>query len=177
MKKKYLIILVLFSFVACTTTMTSRILHQSFESSAEKKKILDAINYVLVENGFDIKMVNESFGIISTEWRPISRGADTAASILSAIASSGPARQYSSVFMIQAQIMENGYKLIPKMKSIQKTSGLWGTSQSDTVYYPEKNSNEAKIAIKLIEEINSLLGIPNDYYWEEKVITVGGEKE
>ena len=60
MKKIYLMFLVLFIFIGCVTTITTRMVNQPIKKSIEDKKFLDSVSYVLTENGFEIKMINET---------------------------------------------------------------------------------------------------------------------
>ena len=115
-------------------------------------------------------MINESFGIINTEWRGVKSGADTAMSVFSVLLSSS-ATKYSRDLMMQVKLTETGYKLAPKLRRKSKSSGLYGGS-SEEIEYPTQESPEGKLAMKIVEEINDKLGIGNDYIWEEKVITI-----
>ncbi len=178
MKKITVLGLIVLIVMGCTTTITTRMINQPIsEDTIERQKLLDTIGFVLIENGFDIKMVNESFGIVNTEWRTVESGVDTALNILSILGSSSSTTTHSRAMMIQIQITENGYKLSPKLKRISRTRSAFGGSSDDRVDYPTKDSPEGKLAVKILEEINRLLGIENNYLWEEKVITIGEENQ
>lgn len=160
----------------CATTITTRMVTQPY-SIDDKKKVLDAITFVLSENGFDIAMMNDAYGICNTTWRPVHSGADTAASILSIAASAmsrGPSSYstFSREMMISVQLLENGYKIIPKVKRVSSTTSLFATTERDDITYPTQSSDEGKLINKLISEINALLGIPDNYFWEEKEISI-----
>jgi len=167
------LLFVLLLIAGCATTMTTRMVTQPVSDQLEIKKFLDAVSAVLIQNGFDIKMLNESFGIINTDWRPVKSGADTAATIISAFGS-GPMTVYSRVIMIQVQKTPDGYTVTPKLKRMAQSASLFGSTQ-ENVDYPTRESAEGKLVEKMIQEINALLGMPNTYYWEEKVIDIGAQ--
>ena len=156
--------------VGCTTMITTRMIAQP--AQLEAKALLDAASYVLVGNGFDIKLINESFGLLTTEWRPVNSGADTAASVLSVLGS-GPATVYSRVLMIQVQRgADGGYTLTPKIRRQAQTA----FQTQENVDYPTPQSAEGQLAEKIIQEINALLGLPNNYHWEEKTIEISPQR-
>ena len=173
-------VLLAFVTVGCSTTITTRMVIQP--TSSEKKDTIDAITYVLTDNGFDIAFINENHGLINTTWRPIQSGADTAASVLSALGSAmshdhSAYSTYSREMMISIQLLEDEYKVIPKLKRKETRTSLWASSSENSIEYPKPDSSEGKLVMKIINEINSLLNIPNDYYWEEKVIDVNTEND
>jgi uncharacterized lipoprotein len=148
-------------------------INQPVVDPIETKNFFDTVSYVLIENGFDIKMINETYGIISMEWRPVKSGADTAATILSAFDSSGSMTSYSRALMVQIQMTDTGYVLAPKLKRMSTTTSGFGRSSQENVDYPTPESHEGKLATKIVEEINIKLGLPNNYMWQEKVIEIG----
>lgn len=169
--------IVIFLLLSCATTITTRMVTQLVLIGDNKKDVLDAITFVLSDNGFDIAMVNETYGICNTAWRPVQSGADTAATILSITASAlsrGPSSYstFSREMMISVQLLENGYKIIPKVKRISSTTSIFATTERDDISYPTQDSAEGKLVNKLITEINQLLHIPDDYVWEEKEISI-----
>ncbi len=162
--------LLLFVFIisiltSCTTTMTTRLVYQPMDDSIEMGKFLDAASAVLIENGFDIAMINMSYGIVNTGWRPIASGADTASTILSAFGD-GPSQSYSRTLSVQIQRKEYSYIVIPKLKRIKQS--VFG-GQED-IEYPDQNSDEGKLVVKIIKRINELLRIKNDFSWEKNEI-------
>jgi hypothetical protein len=164
------LLLIILIIAACTTTMTTRTVTQPITDGMEMRMFLDAVTATLVQNGFDIKMLNESFGLVSTEWRPVKSGADTAATVLSALGS-GPMTSYSRGMMIQFQKTDLGYIVTPKLKRMAQSQSLFGTTQ-ENVDYPTRESGEGKLVEKIIQEVNTLLGLDNTYYWEEKIIEI-----
>jgi len=155
---------------------------QPVQETMDTKAMTDAITYVLTNNGFDVAFINEKYGLINTNWRPIQSSADTAASVLSVLGSAlsrGPSSYstYSRDMMISFQLFANEYHVVPKLKRKTSTTGTFGGSSQEDVEYPPPESNEGKLVIKIITEINDLLKIPNDMHWQEKVITVGQEPE
>ena len=174
--KKIVILAILFAVLfGCVTAITTRMINQPIADPIETKNFLDIVSFVLIENGFDIKMLNETYGIISTEWRSVKSGADTAATILSALDSSSSMTSYSRALMIQIQMTEAGYILTPKLKRMSTTTSGFGGSSREQVDYPTPESPEGKLAVRIVEEINLKLGLPNNYIWEEKVIEIGQE--
>lgn len=164
--------------LACTTTITTRLVIQPVQDATNMKSMTDAITYVLTNNGFDVAFINEKYGLINTNWRPIQSSADTAASVLSIVGaamSRGPSSYstFSRDMMISFQLFANEYHVIPKLKHRTNTIGLYGGSSREDVQYPTPDSSEGKLVTKIIGEINGLLKIPDDMQWEEKVITVG----
>jgi uncharacterized lipoprotein len=179
--RKVIMVMVVLSLFSCVTTITTRSVIQPVNNDVEKQKLTDAVSYVLMENGFSIKLINESFGIVTSEWRDIKSGEDTAANILGALAvglaaASGSQNtsytSYSRKMMIEVKTTDNGYQVIPKLARISNKSSVYNNSESSNVTYPDRESKEGQIVIKIVEEINQLLGIPNNYIWEEKVVEV-----
>ncbi len=171
MKKVVVISLVALGLLSCVTQITTRSVNQPVHGSVEIKKFCDAVSFVLVDNGFDIKMLNESYGLINTEWRPVSSGADTVSTLFSAFGE-GPMTTYSRAMMIQVRLDEVGYKLTPKIKRMAHTTTMFGGSARENVYYPGPKEAEGKLAEKLVQEINQKLDLPNNYVWQEKVLEV-----
>lgn len=174
--KKIIVLVLLFAVLfGCVTSITTRMINQPVANPIETKDFFDTVSYVLIENGFDIKMLNETYGIISTDWRTVRSGSDTAATILSALSSSSSMTSYSRAFMIQIQMTDTGYILTPKLKRMSTTTSGFGGSSQENVDYPKQDSAEGKLATKIVEEINLKLGLPNNYVWQEKVIEIGQE--
>jgi uncharacterized lipoprotein len=160
--------------LGCVTTITTRTVSQSVAESIDTKRFLDAVSYVLTENGFDIKLLNESYGLVNTDWRPVKSGADTAATILSAFSTSQSMTVYSRSMMVQVMLTENGYSLTPKLRRTSRSTSMLGGS-SENVEYPLPESAEGQLAVKIVQEINRELGLLNNYRWEEKTLQVGQE--
>lgn len=177
MKKKLIASLLLGSVFlnSCSSYIVTRLIRQDFlyESSNNdtKKKTLDAITYVLMSNGFEIDLVNESFGLVNTKWRQITNAGDFVGGIISSVLSdNGTYNTFEREFSIQIKLTDKGYELLPKMKSITKTNNRYGNTSTDTIIYPDSTSSEGKLAMKIVQEINNLLNIQNNYRWEEKTI-------
>ena len=177
--KKVILTLIGFLFImGCTSTITTRNVTQVIPTNkkAEDKKIMDTVNYVLIENGFEIKNINETFGLITTEWREIKDSGDTTANVLGAIAvglGGGSYTKYSRKMMVQVKIKKEGYQIIPKLVKEAKTNTTFKSNSDKNIFYPDKESNEGKLVIKILKEINGYLEIKNNYEWNEKTITVG----
>jgi hypothetical protein len=174
------LVLSLVLVVGCSTTITTRMVIQP--TTLDQKDIIDAITHVLTDNGFDIAFVNENHGLVSTTWRPIQSGADTAASVFSALGSAFSSNHsaystFSRAMMISFQLLEGEYKVVPKVKHKETRTSSWVSSSEDSIEYPKPNSDEGKLVMKIINEINTTLNIPNDYFWEEKVIDVNASRE
>jgi hypothetical protein len=166
----------------CTTTITTRVVIQRVQDMTDMKSMTDAITYVLTNNGFDVAFINEKYGLINSDWRPIQSSADTAASVLSIVGSAmsrGPSSYstYSRDMMISFQMFANEYHVIPKLRRKTNTTGFYGGSSRENVEYPTADSNEGKLVTKIVSEINSLLKVADDIQWEEKVVTVGEEPQ
>jgi hypothetical protein len=179
-KLPVLLTLLLAVVLGCSTTITTRMVIQP--TTLDPKDVIDAITYVLTDNGFDIAFVNENHGLINTTWRPIQSGSDTAASVFSALGSAlshdHPAYStYSRAMMISVQLLEGEYKVVPKVKHKETRTSAWVSSSEDSIEYPKPDSDEGKLVMKIIKEINYTLNIPNDYHWEEKVIDVNASGE
>lgn len=180
--KLFLFVALLFALAGCATTIVTRVVVQPVQEATDTKSIIDAITYVLTNNGFDVAFINEKYGIIKSDWRPIQSTADTAASVLSIVGSAiskGPSSYstYSRDMMISFQLFTSEYHVIPKMKRKTNTTSFYGGSSRENVEYPEADSNEGKLAIKILREINRLLNVSDDIQWREKVVRVGEEPE
>ena len=167
---------------ACTTTITTRVAIQPVPETTQTKSMIDAITYVLENNGFGVALINEKYGLVNSDWRPIQSTADTAASVLSAVGSamskSGSSyNTYSRDMMISFQLFTTEYRVIPKLKRKTSTTGLFGGSTREEVEYPAADSNEGKLVTKIAGELNRLLGVPDEIRWKEKVIHVGEEPQ
>ncbi len=150
---------------------------QKYPDGTKNRDMLDAITYVLIENGFEIAMINESYGLVNTSYRKVISGTDTALSVVSifAAAMSKTSSSYSTFereMMISIQVLDNGYKVIPKIKRISNTRSLFSTSSQDNVEYPTSDSAEGGLVNKIIHEINHQLRIIDDYEWTEKEISI-----
>jgi hypothetical protein len=168
------------ALIGCTTTIVTRVVIQPVQDTIDMKSMIDAVTYVLTNNGLDVAFINEKYGLINSGWRPIQSGADTAASVLSIVGSAmsrGPSSYstYSRDMMISFQFFANEYRVIPKLRRKTNTTGFYGGSNREDVEYPTADSNEGKLVTKIVSEINGLLKVADDIQWEEKVVTVGEE--
>jgi len=165
---------------ACTTTIVTRVVIQPVPQATETKSMIDAITYVLENNGFGVAFINEKYGLVNSDWRPIQSSADTAASVLSAVGSamskSGSSyNTYSRDMMISFQLFTTEYRAIPKLKRKTSTTGFFSGSTREDVEYPAADSHEGRLVTKIVGELNHILGVPDEIRWEEKVIHVGEE--
>ena len=165
---------------SCATTIVTRVVVQPVPEGTDRKAMFDAITYVLTNNGFDVAFVNEEYGLVKSDWRPIQSGADTAASVLSIVGSAMSKRQssystYSRDMMISFQLFSNDFRVIPKLKRKSNTTSLFGGSNTEHLEYPSAGSDEGKLVSKIVYEIDDLLRIPYDLQWEEKVVSIGSE--
>jgi hypothetical protein len=166
----------------CATTIVTRVVIQPLSNISDRKDLMDAITYVLTNNGFNVAFINEKYGLVNSDWRPIQSGADTAASVLSALGSamsSGPSSYstYSRDMMISFQILDNEYHIIPKLKRKSSSTSIFGGSNRENVEYPTSDSDEGKLVTKIVREINDLVHVPDDIQWEEKVVSVGEDSQ
>ncbi|TFG90856.1 MAG: hypothetical protein E4H15_06865 [Syntrophobacterales bacterium] len=160
----------------CVTTIITRSAYQPYEQTFERKIIIDAITFSISENGFDIAMLNETYGIINTSWRKVTSGTDTAISVLSILGSKGSYSTYSRELSLTFKIDDTGYTVTPKLRKITNTTSKFSSGSSDYIEYPTQDSSEGKIMMKIMREINSALGISDQINWSEKEITVGEDE-
>ena len=94
--KKLLLLLSIISvlFISCTTTEYLNKGNVSFSSEIDKKSAMDAIVYVLSEHSIGVQMVNESFGLIQSDWKQTSDMADNIGTTLLLGALSGSNTYY-----------------------------------------------------------------------------------
>jgi hypothetical protein len=182
LRKLLFLVALLLTLAGCATTIVTRVVIQPVQDMTDTKSMIDAITYVLTNNGFDVAFINEKYGLINSDWRPIQSTADTAASVISILGSAmskGPSSYstYSRDMMISFQIFANEYHVIPKLKRKTNTTSFYGGSNREDVEYPTADSNEGKLVTKIISEINRLLRVPDDIQWEEKVVRVGEEPQ
>lgn len=180
--KKVMIMITCILFLGCATTITTRKITQNTDIKLGKKEVMDAITLVLFNNGFDVAMMNENYGLINTNYRIVNSGTDTALSVLNIVASSlshNPSSYsiYSRELMLTFQITNEGYIVIPKVKKIENSSSAFGHSSQDNIEYPVENSAEGKLTDKIITEINKMLGIENSFMWTEKEISVSESEQ
>lgn len=175
--KKIPLFLVLFLAGCTTTTIITRSAHQKYDAGTDKKKIIDAITYTISENGFEVTMLNESYGMVNTNWRKVSSELDNTRNVLSAIGSiqDGRSSSYSRALSLSFSIKDDGYSVTPKLKKITTTKSYFSSGSTDEIEYPKQDSSEGKLTMKIIQEINAILGIQDDIAWTEKEITVGEE--
>jgi hypothetical protein len=153
-KSLYVIIVCILVLSSCATTITTRMVMQKYYQKLDNKEILNAITYVLVNNGFDIALMNEKYGLVNTNYRTVVSGTDTALSVVSALASAmsrGPSsyNTFGRELMISIQITEDGYKVIPKVMHVSKTTSMFSTSSNNSVEYPTKDSPEGLLVNKI----------------------------
>lgn len=136
------------------------------------KKTIDAITYVLSNNGFDVKTINETYGLVTTEWRSLDNAmANLGLTLLTA--SKYSSTTYTDSLQLTFNVKENGYTVIPKTMRTSYTSNAWTNTQSNSAAtYPAADTTGGKLTSKVMKEIDELLGIESDIHWEEKEITV-----
>ena len=157
---------------SCATTMITRSVSQEYTDKLETKKTMDAITYVLSNNGFDVKTINDTYGLITTEWRSLDNSLQNIGlTILTA--SKYFSTTYTDSLQLTFNVKETGYTVVPKTMRTSSTSNTWSnTSSNSAATYPTADSIGGKLTTKVMKEINELIGIESDIKWEEKQITV-----
>lgn len=162
--KRIFVAMLLFSCVALIAsakkTDTSKLLTKgtvSFSQQMEKKTVMDAIVYVLSEHSMAVGMVNESFGLLQSEWTQTSDATGKVGKTL-ALGILGIKNNFPQYLKIDFKVTENGYTVIPHHRQELPKSNIEKA--------PLAKSDEAKITMKIVEEINALLKIDSQAIWE-----------
>ncbi len=157
---------------SCATTMVTRSVRQDYSDNLETKKTMDAITYVLSNNGFDVKTINDTYGLITTEWRSLDNSLQNLGLTL-LTASKYSSTTYTDSLQLTFNVKETGYTVIPKTMRTSSTSSTWAKTSSNTsAVYPAADSIGGELTTKVMKEINELIGIESNIKWEEKQITV-----
>ncbi|MBR3543779.1 MAG: hypothetical protein IKN82_08815 [Treponema sp.] len=139
----------------------------SFSEQMEKKSVMDAIVYVLSEHSMGVAMINESFGLIQSEWAQTSDTADNIGKTLALGMLGGGNTYFHEYLRIDFKVTENGYTVSPHYRQEQQKSNKFLNSSVTAVdKAPLAKSDEAKITMKIVEEINALLKIDSQAIWE-----------
>lgn len=167
--KKLLLLLSIISvlFISCTTTEYLNKGNVSFSSEIDKKSAMDAIVYVLSEHSIGVQIVNESFGLIQSDWKQTSDMADNIGTTLLLGALSGSNTYYYEYLKMDFRVTETGYTVSPLYKQEQqKSNNLFNSSTTAVNKAPVKTSDEAKVVMKIVDEINSILNVNGEIIWE-----------
>ena len=177
MKKLILSLVLVLLLFGCATrpTILTRSVIQEMED-VSNEDFIDTVSYVLTDNGFGIKFLNNKFGIVTTEWRKIKVTLDTATNVLSAVSTffseDGKYVHCSSKMMIEVKVLNNGYQVVPKIAKLSEKDYSSVDFENAKVIYPKTNTKEGQLVIKIVKEINSLLNIQDSFDWREKQITL-----
>lgn len=156
------------SALSCATTEYLQKGNVSFEDDINQKKAMDAIVYVLSERGFNIQMVNESFGLIESDWKQTSDMADNIGTTILVGTLTGSNTYYYKFLKLNFRVTDTGYTVTPLYKQEnQKSNNLVNSSTTSGNTSPVKTSPEAKLAMEIVDEINSMLKIKGAINWQE----------
>lgn len=154
-------------FISCTTTEYLNKGNISFSSEIDKKTAMDAIIYVLSEHGFGVQMVNESFGLIQSDWKQTSDMKDNIGTTILLGTLSGSNTYFYEYLKMDFRVTETGYTVTPLYKQEQqKSNNIFNSSTTTLNQAPGKSSDEGKIVIQIVEEINSILNVNGEIIWE-----------
>ena len=153
--------------LSCASTEYLEKGNVSFGDTIDQKTAMDAVVCILSEHGFGIEKINESFGLIETEWKQTSDLADNMGKTILIGALSGSNTYYYQYMKLNFRITETGYTVTPLSRTeSQKSNNLMNSSTTTGGKAPTKTSDEAKIAIAIVEEINSLLKVNGSINWQ-----------
>ncbi len=139
----------------------------TFAEQKDKKSVMDAIVYVLSEHGMSVSMINESFGLIQSDWSQTSDMEKNLGKTLALGMLSGANTYFYEYLKIDFKVSENGYIITPHYKQEQqKSNNLLNSSVTAVDKAPLRSSEEAQITIKIVYEINNLLQIDSQVSWE-----------
>lgn len=177
MKKIILSMVVVILLFGCATrpTILTRSVVQDMEEISNED-FVDTVSYVLTDNGFGIKFLNNKFGIVTTEWRRIKVNLDTTANVLNAVSSvfseDSDYVHRTSKMMIEVKILDNGYQVVPKIAKLREKDYSSADFENAKVIYPKADTKQGQLVIKIVQEINNLLNISDSFNWREKQITL-----
>lgn len=164
------LVLLTYGFLAlsCATTEYLEKGNVAFEEDMNQKKAMDAIVYVLSERGFNIQMINESFGLIESDWKQTSDMADNIGTTILVGTLTGSNTYYYTFLKLSFRVTDTGYTVTPLYKQEnQKSNNLINSSTTSGNTSPVKTSAEAKLAMEIVDEINSMLKIKGSINWQE----------
>ena len=157
------------SILGCTTTEYLSKGDVSFPNSVDKQKTMDAIVYVLSENSVGITMVNESFGLIQSDWKQISDMSDNIGRTLAlAFASGGGNTYFSEYVKLDFRITDKGYSVTPLYRQNSERQTAFATSNTASDRAPTKEGKDGQFVLKIVDEINALLNIEGEVIWTTK---------
>lgn len=153
--------------LSCATTEYLEKGNVYFDDGVNQKSAMDAIVYVLSEHGFGIQMINESFGLIESDWKQTSDMTDNIGTTILLGALSGSNTYYYEYLKLNFRITESGYTVTPLYKQEhQKSNNLLNSSTTTGAKAPVKTSDEGKFTMSIVDEINSLLKIKGSINWQ-----------
>ena len=135
--------------LSCATTEYLEKGNISFGKEIDQKTTMDTIVYVLSEHGFGIQMINESFGLIESDWKQTSDIAD------------------NRYLKLNFRVTETGFTVSPLSNTeSQKSNSLLTSSTTSGAKAPTKTSDEGKFTIAIVDEINSMLKVSGSIIWQ-----------
>lgn len=169
MKKLLLSLTVIFTLLAagCTTLNVTKFIEIDYQKEVDKGAVIDAISYVLLDNGFEIENINETYGMITTGWKDLhTETRNIGLTLLTA--SKYSSTLYSDAVKLTFRLTESGYTVYPKQSRISSTSNSLVRSSSSNELTPQENSIAGKLTSKVISEINELIDQPTQIVWQEE---------
>ncbi len=113
-------------------------------------------------------MVNESFGLIESDWKQTSDMADNIGTTILVGTLTGSNTYYYKFLKLNFRVTDTGYTVTPLYKQEnQKSNNLVNSSTTSGNTSPVKTSPEAKLAMEIVDEINSMLKIKGAINWQE----------
>lgn len=153
--------------LSCATTEYLEKGNVTFGSDIDQKSAMDAIVYVLTEHGFGVQMVNESFGLIESDWKQTSDMSDNIGMSILTGTLTGSNTYYYEFLKLNFRVTENGYTVTPLYKQEQqKSNNLFNSSTTAGTKAPVKTSDEGKFTMEIVDEINSMLKIKGSINWQ-----------
>lgn len=153
--------------LSCATTEYLSKGNVTFGPDIDQKSAMDAIVYVLTEHGFGVQMINESFGIIESDWKQTSDMSDNIGMSILAGTLTGSNTYYYEYLKLNFRVTENGYTVTPLYRQDQqKSNNLLNSSTTAVNKAPVKTSDEGKFTMEIVDEINSMLKVQGQIDWQ-----------
>lgn len=150
-------------FVSCATQSVYRA-SLPLSESTEIQSTMDAISYVLYENGFEIKQINPAFGIIETEYKDM--GLTDIGMTFAVAALTGNAANYQNMIRLSFKVSADSYSVTPRYVKRSVVSSWTTAKTTDTEQELKFDSEIGKKVVSIVEEINALIGITGEIQWE-----------
>ena len=77
---------------------------------------------------------------------------------------------HSSKMMVEVKVIDNTYQVIPKIAKLKERDSKSTDFEYAKVIYPKADTQQGQLIAKIVQEINTLLNIPDAFEWREKEI-------